>query len=131
MVEISYTLVKDGFIAKTPSVERIAKEGINDGLKEFYIIKDFKVSNPKNFGRGFGKDAFLEFLRKGIPVYLSPSFSDLDDGLAYAGREAMSMGNLRKGPENLLNKFYIPVLEKAGYKYVFENNILKIGVKNV
>lgn len=127
MVELTTIKIDKNYINSTPSVDRIVEIG-RKFFDEFYVIKDLKVKSPENFGKGYGKKAFLDFIKStNLPVLLTPSFSDLEDGLAYSGREAMSMDNLRSAPCNLLSKFYIPVLKKKGIKHFLNTgNILII-----
>ncbi len=93
---------------------------------EFHILEELKVLNVKDFGKGYGKKAFLKFLEGKKTVALMPSFAMIGDD-AYSGREKMSMENLFTAGKELLNKFYIPILKKNGYKYQIIDEVLIIG----
>lgn len=96
-------------------------------VKHFWILDELKVLNIRDFGKGYGKEAFLKFLKgKEEKIALIPSFAMIGDD-AYSGREKMSMENLFTAGEVLLKKFYIPILEKNGYKYEIIDDILIIG----
>lgn len=128
MVELISIKIDKNYKSSTPSVDRVVKVG-RKFYEEFFVIKDLKVLSPENFGKGYGKKAFIDFIKStNLPVLLTPSFSDLEDGLAYSGREMISMDNLESAPSKLLNKFYLPILKKEGIDYIiYTGNVLIIN----
>lgn len=106
--------------------EKVHKEGLNDkirelsGFKNTVILEELFVKNPDNFGKGYGKKAFLDLLKeekRAIALYpFSVFFPDKDK--AFAGRiPADNIDLMEKGVEELKNKFYIPLIKKSGRKF--------------
>jgi hypothetical protein len=90
-----------------------------EGFGTLPILESLLVKNPEDFGKGYGKKAFHEILEKYSEIILFPFsmyYPELDQ--AYAGRVRMdSLEAMDRGVKELIEKFYIPQIKKAGKKF--------------
>jgi len=102
-------------------------------VKEGFILETLLVKDPKDFGKGYGKELFINILseiNKPILIYPFgiPYFSENGEDSTYSGRVKWdSMEDMEKGKEELVNKFYLPLIKKSGRKFSVketENNIM-------
>jgi len=76
----------------------------------------FCLKNSEDFGKGYGKKAFLDLLEKENEAFLIiPSTVTFPDQF-YIGREN-AVENGDEGLFNLINLFYKPLLKRGGWKY--------------
>jgi len=81
------------------------------------VLETLQINNPEDFGKGYGKETFLQVLKDTDSSLLIYPFSVYYDNLevSYAGRVKMdSMDDMENGVNDLFDKFYIPLIRSAG-----------------
>ena len=103
------------------AIEAMRAEASKIGIKKTIVLESLLVKDPKNFGKGYGKAAFLELLKsRKEPILIYPfSMYYPSEDAAYAGRIRMdSMESMEEGIEVLREKFYKPLIKASGREFV-------------
>ena len=103
------------------AIEAMRAEASKIGYSNNIVLESLLVKDPKNFGKGYGKAAFLELLKsRKEPILIYPfSMYYPNEDAAYAGRIKMdSIDNMEKGIEVLREKFYKPLIKASGREFV-------------
>jgi hypothetical protein len=86
-------------------------------IKTVMILDELKVNDPKNFGKGYGKELFINLLKNFDSIVACPSFVYYEGSdKAYSGRNAMDMETIESAPIKLLNSFYVRVATEYKFK---------------
>jgi len=103
------------------AIEAMRAEASKLGYPETIVLESLLVKDPKNFGKGYGKKAFLEILgnrKESILIYPFSMYYPSEDS-AYAGRIKMdSMEAMEEGIEVLREKFYKPLIKASGREFI-------------
>ena len=103
------------------AINSLREKASNLGFKETIVLEELFVKDPKNFGKGYGKKAFLELLssrEEAILIYpFSVYYPEKDS--AYAGRVKMdTLENMERGIVELRERFYKPLIIASGREFL-------------
>ncbi len=103
------------------AINSLREKASKMGFKNTIVLEELCVKDPKNFGKGYGKKAFLSLLKERKEGILIFPFSVYfpEEETAYAGRIKMdSMENMERGVAELREKFYKPLIKASGREFL-------------
>jgi len=114
------------YVGAASAMIEVAKEkGIQEGL----ILETLLVKNPKDFGKGYGKNLFQAILSLEEVILIYPfGVPYFQEDKTYSGRRRWdTIEDMEEGKEELVEKFYKPILKKSGRRFIevkLENNTM-------
>ena len=103
------------------AIEAMRAEAFNIGIHNPVVLESLFVKDPKNFGKGYGKKAFLDLLvsrKEAILIYPFSVYYPFKD-TAYIGRVKMdNLEAMEKGVEILREKFYKSLIKVSGREFL-------------
>ena len=103
------------------AIEAMREEASKIGIHNPIVLESLLVKDPKNFGKGYGKKAFLDLLdsrKEAILIYPFSMYYPSEDA-AYAGRIKLdSMEAMEEGIKFLREKFYKPLIRASGREFL-------------
>jgi hypothetical protein len=101
-------------------IDDINNEARKYNFTDYVILDELKVLDPKNFGKGFGKELYLDILNMYDNIVILPSsifYQTLDT--SFCGRAKTNFLDLDDNSMNLINKFYLKHASNEGFNHFF------------